>query len=801
MTFSVTQKTLERLDWPELLERLQSFARTPRGGARLTPEVPDLFAETSAGVRERLARTAEARSVLEGAGPPPLGDGPDPGEALGRARRGGALDALELLGLARLLRSFGATRRFLGEQREAAPELADLADCLPQLPGLAAEIESCLDPSGEVRDSASPELASARREARELAARLQDRLGHILRDPELRESLSDNYFTVRGDRYVLPVRADARGRVPGIVHDASGSGGTLFVEPQALVELNNQHKGAELRIEREVARVLRELSESAAESAGEIESALDTLAELDLCFARAGFGISLDASAPEVGDGGNLRLLGLRHPSLDPREVVPNDLRLEGDLQVLVISGPNAGGKTVAMKAAALAVLFVRAGLQVPADPGSRVDLFDAVLADIGDEQSIGRSLSTFSAHMANLAEIVDRADGRCLAVLDEVGVGTDPSEGAALAQAILESLADAGAKVIATTHFGLLKEMAEADARFANASVDFDPDTLAPTYRLRPGVPGSSSATAVAARMGLRSDVLERARGFLQREDRVLDQLLEELASHRASLEREQREASRLRAETEAARQSYRDKLEKLQERRDQLYRSMRDDLDERFRDAHAQVAAVIRSLQRGEGKAPASAQDAARARSRLLDLAERQREAEREAGVTEGTSSASEPLDWSRARPGDRVRIEGGGAGVLAALPDKRGRAAVSVGSARLLVAAERVRADEAAASPSRDGQGRRARVSAPSAPAGGSERCDLRGQRVAEALDQLAEALDRASRAGRDRLLVVHGLGTGALRKAVREHLVASPYVSGVEPAGPDEGGDGASIALLR
>ena len=801
MTFSVPQKTLERLDWPELLERWRGFARTPRGVSRLAVGAAGLFGETGASVRERQAETAEARSLLESEGAPPLAGAAELAPALGRADRGGALGGEELLEVAATLRALAETRSFLAARREQAPRLADTAECLPLLPGLAAEIEACIEPSGEVRDEASPALAAARREARELAARLQDRLARILRDTRVREALSDNYFTVRNDRYVLPVRAEARSQVRGIVHDASGSGGTLYVEPEALVELNNRHKGAELRIEREIAAVLRELSAAAAEAADEIEGGLDTLAELDLVFARAAFSRSLGASEPEVGEDGVLRLLQLRHPSLPADEAVPNDLRLEGGLRVLVISGPNAGGKTVAMKAAALAVLFARAGLQVPADPGSRVDLFDAVLADIGDEQSIGRSLSTFSAHMANLAGIVDAADARTFAVLDEVGVGTDPSEGAALAQAILESLADAGARVIATTHYGLLKEMAEADERFANASVDFDPDTLEPTYRLRAGVPGSSSATAVAARMGLRSDVLERAHGLLQREDRMLDRVLHELASHRSALEREQREAARLRRETEATREAYRQKLEKLQTRRDQLYQSMRDDLDARFRDAHAEVAAVIRGLQRGEGDKP-SARDAARARERLLSLADRQREAEAEAGIAREAAPAAVPIDWGRARPGDRVRIAGGASGVLAALPDRRGRAAVTVGSARLLVPAEQVAAAGSAAAPTHTQP--RVRVQAQSgdaeAPRGGTERCDLRGQRVAEALVALGEALDRAARIGRDRLLVIHGLGTGALRRAVREHLSGSPLVTAVETAPTDEGGDGASIALL-
>ena len=799
MPFTVTQKTLERLDWPLILGRLAEHARTPRGAARLSGAdggAADLFAATEEETRERLACTAEARAILATGGAPPFGGAGDVSLALGRAIRGGVLAGEELFGLGATLGTLRQTRRFFALRAEPAPRLADLAALLPQHEALEDEIARCLDVEGRVRDDASPALAAARREAHDLAARLQDRLSRILRDPEVRAALSDDYFTVRNDRYVLPVRADSRGQIRGIVHDASGSGTTLFVEPEALVDLNNQHKRAELEVEREIARVLRELSEAAAAAAPDIEAGLDTLALLDLAFARAELSIELDATPPEVGDAGVLRLPQLRHPCLDPAEAVANDLRLGDGLQVLVISGPNAGGKTVAMKAAALAVLFVRAGLQVPAAPGARVDLFDAVLADIGDEQSIGQNLSTFSAHMANLARIVNEASERTLVVLDEVGVGTDPSEGAALAQAILETLAGAGARVIATTHYGLLKEMADVDPRFANASVEFDPETLAPTYRLRVGIPGSSSATAVAARMGLRSDVLERAHGFLEREDRVLDRMLHELATSRAALESEQREAARLRQETEAARDEYRHKLEKLSERRDQLYRAMRDDLDLQFKNAHAQIAAVIRDLQRGGS---ATAQHAAHARERLVSLAERQIEAEAESGLTPAPAEALEPIDWNRARAGDAVKIAGGGVGVLQALPDRRGRVAIAIGSARIVVPAERVgRADAKS-------EAKPAAARAPYTPVrsgeGGTERCDLRGQRVDEALDSLVVSLDRATSTGRDRLLVIHGLGTGALRKAVREHLAASPYVARLEAAEPDEGGDGATVALLH
>ena len=810
MGFRVAPKTLERLEWAQIVARLAARTRTPRARARLDPAAGDavsLFESDAEGVRARLAETGEARALLAAGIGLPAGDLPDPAEALGRARRGGALDPRALLDLRGVLLAVEETRRVLPARKDAAPRLADLAECLGEHGALAHAIGRSLDPSGEVRDEASPRLAEARREARRLAGAIETRLAQLVRDPELRRHLSDTYSTVRNDRYVLPVRSDAVGSVPGIVHDASRSGMTLFIEPEALVLLNNRHKQVALEVIQETQRVLRELSERAAASASAIDADLETLAHLDLAFARAALAEEMQAVVPEVGEAGVLRLPGLRHPLIPPGEVVANDLSLGEGWQILVLSGPNAGGKTVAMKAVALAALLVRAGLFVPAAPGARIDLFDEVLAQIGDEQDIREHLSTFSAQMANLARIVREASERSLVALDEVGVGTDPGEGAALAQAVLEALATAGARVVATTHYGLLKEMAEVDPRFANASVELDPETLAPTYRLRMGLPGVSSATSVAARMGMPGAVLARANQILDREDRQLDRMLAELSASRATLESEQREATRLRTESEAVRAEYRERVERLRTRRDELYHAMRRELDHAFRAAHEEVASVIRELQRG-----GTARDAARARDRLLALGEvppappasAAVEAEAEAAplAPEPVAAAPGPVDWHLAAAGDAVLLRDGGTALLLALPDRRGRVTIRVGSARVLVPAERVAALRRAAPAAAPrvtfevaaGRGAHDLV------AGDSGRCDLRGLRVDEARDRLAADLDRALSAGRARLEIVHGIGTGALRRAVREELAAAPFVTRVLDAPPEQGGDGVTIAEL-
>lgn len=821
---SITQKTLESLEWQRVVAMLTRYCRSPQARLRLgldgfadddasaanrgehdrtvDPLARDEFEISLAGVRERLAETSEARALLDEGTPPPLQGIADLRRAIRRAGMGGVLTPDQLLDVGKTLTAVSGVVRYLDGRKGSAARLYGLAETISIDRTLAARIDRSLEPSGEVRDSASPRLRDARRSTSDLASQLQRRLGRYLNDDDVAAALSDSYFTVRNDRYVLPVRADARGRVRGIVHDASRSGTTLFVEPEAVVELNNRLKQAELDVAREVEQVLRELSQAVAETGPALGAALETVSTIDLAFARAHLAEEMDASPPTVERSGCFRFEALRHPLLPRDEAVPNDIALGEEHSVLVISGPNGGGKTVAMKAVGLAAVMIRVGLHVPARSGARVDLFDRLLVELGDGQDMKESLSTFSAHMVNLASVVEAAGSDTLALLDEVGVGTDPGEGAALAQSILEALADRGARVMATTHYNLLKEMAEVDERFCNASVEFDPETLAPTFRLHSGTAGASSATAVAARMGMPGEVLERANALLEREDRSLDRMLGELANSRALLEREQREASRLREEGESARREYQARLEKLQERRDKLFAEMRSDLDARFKDAHAQVAAVIRGLQRaGGGNSRDAARGAAHARERLLALEKRTQEA---APEVEPKATPGHAVDWRKAKPGMPVLLPGDREGVLKSLPDRRGRVSVQVASAKLDIEATKVRERQRPRARPREERVRFEREEPQADDAfipGGTRECDLRGRRVDEALDELARALDAGLRDGDERLHVIHGIGTGALRAAVREHLRASPHVLSLRPGERGEGGDGVTIAALR
>ncbi len=798
MPFEVAESTLESLDWARITDELRACCRTPLGALLLRESSgAGLFETSEDAVRARLGETSEARALIDQDVMPPLGGCADIASALSQAEKGGLLDAAQLNEVRRTLEAMHATLRFFDRRREGAPRLCELADQLEEAPALEAEIARCLDPNGEVRDAASSALATARRDARRLSSELQTRIERSLQHTDIKPHLSDQYYTVRNGRFVLPVRSDAKSKVRGIVHDASRSGTTLFIEPDAMVELNNRHRQAELTVEREILRVMRDLSAAVARHAVAIGKSLDWLARIDLAVARGLLSRDMDGIEPEVGRDGIFELPGIRHPGIAPDQCVANDLRVGKDFSVLLLSGPNAGGKTVALKCVALAALMVRAGLHVPTDPGARVDLVDRVLTDIGDHQDIQESLSTFSAAMANLAGILRAAGPDTLVCLDEIGVGTDPSEGAAIAQSTLEALADRGARVVTTTHYNLLKEMAEIDDRFENASVEIDPHTYAPTYRVRIGAPGASSATTVAARMGMPQGVLDRTSALLDREDRQLDRMLTELAANRALLESEQAAATALRIESEQAREEYRNKLARLQERRDKLFGDMRRELDDSFRSAHSEVARIIAELQHSPSSRRASS-----ARERLQSLRDETRKVQAESGL-EPKVSASEPdsqaVDWPRARIGDAVHAPGGGQATLLSLPDRKGRVSIQVAGAKVSVGRDQLTTRSGDRPPSSK-QGPQPRT-LPPVRIGGLVETDLRGLRVDEALDRLDAALDLAAAEGRDEMRIIHGIGTGALRKAVLEHLPRSRYVVESAAAAREDGGAGATRAILR
>src|SRR5216683_2071743 len=592
----VNEKALSELGWPALTAELSRRARTPMGRERCGALLPGDDPEEA---RRRLALIEETRALRRLDREVPLADALDLRPALGRAAREGTLEPQELLAVARLVRASASARRFCLAMQQVAPLHAQRAESLSDLEPLAAELERAFDPSGKLLDTASAVLAELREHARGLHRAIKSQLEEMLADEEVVGMPRDAYYSVRGDRYVLPVRAEHKSHLPGIVHNASGSGQTLFIEPQELLELGNQLTIAEAGALEEEQRILAELSGAVGRRAPQLEQDVATLARLDEAGAGAKLSDELRASAPELREGPqeSFRLLSLRHPLLALRvhQVVANDVALPGEARALIVSGPNAGGKTVTITAVGLSALMARAGLPVPAADGSAVPLYRTVYTAIGDEGDLSRDLSTFTAHLTALKHILEAAGPGTLVLIDEIAADTDPREGAAIAIAALEKLVAAGAQVLITTHLEELKALALADPRFAPASVGFDVERLAPTYVLKLGEVGASSAIEIARRVGLPEDVCARAREILGGGSSAVSQAV-------SLLERERAEAARARAELGAAREELERERAQVERERERL-RSLeqetragaRAELVEDFARKRAEVAALI--------------------------------------------------------------------------------------------------------------------------------------------------------------------------------------------------------------
>jgi DNA mismatch repair protein MutS2 len=797
MGFRCDPKTLDRLEWPHLAECLAREAATSRGAEACRG---DLFSPSPEGARKRLVETSEVRALLDGGEDLSLAGVQDLRDTLRALSRGSLLDGSEFANLLSTLQTAGRVRSFLAERSNRVPSLAALARGLPDLRSLEQRLSRAVTPEGELRDDASQALRRVRRRVHDLEGEVQQRMAACMRAPGIQPYLQDHYVTMRENRPVLPIRADSRQYVPGIVHDVSSSGTTVFIEPEAVVEISNRLRIARRELVHEVERLLRELGNAVRAEEAAIDSLGGTLEVLDVIRARGRLSRRLDASEPDTAEDAPIALRQLRHPlllleaGLAPEEVVPNDLVLPSGTNGLVISGPNAGGKTVAAKALGLAALSLRAGLHVACAEGSRMPILDQVAADIGDEQDLRSGLSTFSARMSNLARIVAEADTRTLVIVDEVGEGTEPGEGASLAQAILEALVAAGAFVIATTHFNRLKELAGADPRFINASAEFDRETLLPSYRLRMGIPGSSGAIWVAQRMGLGPSVVERSRVLLDHDDRKLEALTRELSELRQELEAERREAVEVREQTETVRTEYEQRLASLRVAREKALSAMKSDLEAAFRRAQDEIAAVMRSLQRGsapDGRA------ANRARERLDTIRDQTEVVEQR----HGERSTRATIPTGQLAPGARVVLEGvTGEAVILEPPDRRDRLAVRVGGVRMTVPRERVLRVVGAPTP-KVPKDVRVNVERAEIEGGVNVECDLRGLRVDEALDRADAHLHRMlARGGIHEVSFIHGHGTGALREAIRTWLRGLPEVTSFTPGAPNQGGNGVTIAAL-
>lgn len=779
------------VEWEAVRALLVEHTRSPLGRERAATLEP--LTELSV-VRAALELTTQARRALLEVGPPPLPDLPDPRPVFSRcAVPGSVLDGHELRVLADVLDAVEPLRRWGHAIGHLAPQVATPVATLPSCDDLHRQLRRCLTDDGGFQDEASPRLQRVRRELRERRQWLVEALERRLRAPEAARLFADRYVTVRHGRYVLPVRADALGRVPGLVHDRSQSGQTLFVEPADAVEANNALVQLRRDEEEEIARILEELTRAVRERLGELQVMVERLGELDLVVARAELAERMEATAPLVEERRGLEVRAARHPLLlaqhwaqPDRPVVPIDLVLTPEQPVLVITGPNAGGKTLVLKTLALLVLMAQSGCHIPAAPGARLPLVRRLYTLIGDEQSVAENLSTFSAFLKHVREILEQAEDRSLVLLDELGAGTDPDEGAALAQAILEALADRGALVLATTHLEPLKIFASSDHRARNASVEFDPVTLSPTFRLRYGYPGQSLALTMAARLGLDPALIVRARSYRSQQAARLSDLLGRLEEQ--TLAEREREAELARHAQEAA-----TALAAAREAEVAARRRAGEILDRARREA-AQMLAEIRRVVTAEWEQLKRAE-----RSRRQLEAIRQRLSEAAAKVSGVGEESPGPDVASALTPGARVTaVHLGFRGELVAVAG--GTATVRSGAMTVRVPLQALRPEEGPPHPGPPGSTRRGGLRVPEKEHVPSELL-LLGRTTEEARDLVEKYLDDAFMAGLATVRLVHGKGTGALRRAVRDLLAAHPLVASFRDGEPGEGGPGATVAALR
>ncbi|HEX8749898.1 MAG TPA: Smr/MutS family protein, partial [Nitrospira sp.] len=722
---------------------------------------------------------------------------PDVRKSLARAGKGGVLETHELRDHAVVLSLWEEVQRYVGRHALEAPVLASAMDPLrsgSDLRGIRQVLDTSIQPDGSIKESATPELRRLTHHANELKQQIRHQLDQILHSRHYAELLQEQYFAEREGRYVVPIKVEMQGRVPGIVHDVSSSGATVFLEPRELVDLNNDIKVADREIDREVRRILRELSALIANKADIILAGIGAMAELDRIAARASFGRQLRAHPALLNDQGRIRLNEARHPLLvlSKERVVANDIVLNDDTQVLVISGPNTGGKTVTLKIVGLFALMVRAGMLLPCEPESEMAIFPDLFADIGDAQDLARDLSSFSAHMTQMVQLLNTHGMRqALVLLDEPVTSTDPTEGAALAEALLCRLARMGMKVIATTHYRSLKVLAQTTSGFANASVEFDVETLSPTYRLFMGVPGGSSAIEIAGRLGLDQALLDDARQKLVKDDRALEQMLDDLHLKQRRLSDDLARALAARKEAETAAEKAREQLAKLESTEREARTGIKKKLQEQFSRARAEVQATVDEVKREQKLIKAR-----EAKQRLVEL-----EAKAKAELT----PACQSIPLSELKAGDQVEITGlGMTGTLLEIPEGKKRVRVKVGEGELLAtvsnlvglakATVSLPSSTGSAVPRSVGTGR-------SYHADEQTVIDVRGQAADEALDLVVAALDRVTLEGAPYLRIIHGHGTGKLKAALRAYLKDSPYVADTRPGDRNEGGDGVTIVTVR
>lgn len=785
-------KSLAKMELDQVLAKLAQCAGSDAGKAACLALFPSADLDT---VRDLLAQTTAASQLSTKKGYPFFGDVQDVADALDRADRGGSLSPKELLRIAGVLRCTRSVKSYCKED-EAPTVLDSLFHSLIPNKYLEDKITGAILSEDEIADCASPELSDIRRHMRVQSARVRESLQKVISSPAYSKYLREPIITIRQGRYVVPVKSESRNDVPGLVHDISATGSTLFIEPMSAVNANNALRELEMKEKKEIERILAELS---AEAAAHREAICDNsklLIQLDVIFAKAKLGFEMRAWEPVMNDSGRIELRNARHPLIDPATVVPISLRLGTDFDTMIITGPNTGGKTVTLKTIGLLTLMAECGLHVPAGDGSTLSTFDAILADIGDEQSIAQSLSTFSSHMRTIVEIVSQCDSRTLVLFDELGAGTDPAEGAALATALIEFCRKMDSRVVATTHYAELKLYAMQTKGVINASCEFDVETLQPTYRLLIGIPGKSNAFAISKKLGLSDEIIKEAADLVGKSDKDFEDVISRLEQQRQQMEAARIEAERLRSETAKIKQQSEEYQKQLQKERDKAMELAR-------REAQSIIADARRT-------ANAAADELKALRKQLTEAADAQGLNQRQAEIRRSLNEAEQRLHaeqraQERPKPsrqimiGDTVELIrlGTRASVLAI--NKDGSYQLQAGILKLSAKKDEIYLleQENAYKPGKahpEHSGRQMKTEATAA------EIDLRGMDSVEAVCVLERYLDEAMRSNLQQVRIIHGKGTGALRSAVQQSLRKNRYVKKFRLGVYGEGEDGVTIAEM-
>jgi len=792
----IQAETLELLEWPRLCQHLSTFAATKLGAVAARhlaiPETLDRSLALLAQTKEVYQLESQLTAVLSFEGIQ------DIGASLERAELQGILSGAELLHIATTLAGMRRLRRQIDGQSDV-PVLMELVTDLRTYPDIEQEINRCIDDLGKVTDRASPKLSSIRSQLKSLRDRIYQTLQGILQRKFA--AVQENQIAQRGDRFVIPVKAPQKSAIPGIVHDTSTTGATLYVEPHAIVPLGNQLRQLQRQEEAEEEAILRDLTEKIAEVKEDLERLLAIATALDLATARARYSLWLEANPPRFidrGGGESITLRQLRHPLLVWQQqheqgptVVPVDLMVAPPIKVVAITGPNTGGKTVTLKTLGLAALMAKVGLFVPAREPVELPWFDKILADIGDEQSLEQSLSTFSGHIRRITRILQALGNAELVLLDEVGAGTDPSEGSALAIALLQYLASNAQLTVATTHFGELKALKYEDDRFENASVEFDNQSLQPTYRLLWGIPGRSNALTIAHRLGLNHEIVELARGYIGDNEQDVNQVIADLEAQLRRQERKTKQASKLVTQAERLHEEVSLKASALQAQEQKLRQQQELAVQEAIAEAKKEIARVIRKLQQG----PVLAQRAQRATEEINKIAEIH---------LPSKTAPPKPKPAYKPQVGDKVRIPSlGQTGDVLNVSEADAEVTVRFGLMKMTIAFTEIE--------SLDGQKVEQPKPKPAAtiepPKPGpvvqteSNTVDLRGSRVADAEAVLEDAIAKGYASGTGALWIIHGKGTGKLREGVHDFLQQHPQIDRFELAQPHSGGTGVTIAYFK